>query len=256
MYPYAASATGLVSRLPTWVQEGGAREMRKRFKSKNIRNKVLEEMQLGIPVKNSDPADVMLLGFRLDSLNELYRGKRLDEVASIHGKNADETVIDLIIEDRSTVAAIYFLQSEDNVQKILQLPYVSFGSDGASLSDNEIFADWGTHPRAYGTFARVLGKYVREEKALTLEEAIRKLTSLPASNLKIQNRGQLKPGFFADIVIFNPDTIRDHATFENPHQYATGVEHVFVNGILVLDRGMHTGATPGRVIRGPGWKAE
>ncbi len=254
MYTYQASATGLTARLPTWVQEGGAAAMRKRMRNPSIRKKVLEEMGLGIPTKNSDPKDVLMLGFRLDSLNKLYRGKRLDEVAQMHGKDADETAVDLIIKDRSTVAAIYFLISEDNIRRMLSLPYVSLGSDAASMSDAKIFEDWGTHPRAYGTFARFLGKYVNEEKIVPLEEAIRRLTSLPAANLKLQKRGTLSIGNFADIVVFNADSIRDKATFEKPKEYAEGVHHVFVNGVQVLHEGEHTGAKPGRVIRGPGWK--
>jgi N-acyl-D-amino-acid deacylase len=256
MYTYIASATGLTARLPTWVQEGGAAAMRKRLRTPSIRKKVLEEMRLGIPTKNSEPKDVMMLGFRLDSLNKLYLGKRLDEVARMHGKNADETAIDLIIKDKSTIAAIYFLISEDNVKRMLKLPYVSFGSDAASMSEAKIFKDWGTHPRAYGTFARFLGKYVRDEKIVTLEDAIRRLTALPASNLKIQKRGKLEVGNFADVVVFNADSIRDNATFDSPKEYAEGVNHVFVNGVQVLRDGQHTGAKPGRVIRGPGWKVK
>lgn len=253
-YPYVASATGLTARLPTWVQEGGAAAMRKRLKDPTIRKRVLYEMREGIPYKNSDARDVMLLGFRLDSLNILYRGKRLDEVANIHGKDPDQTVIDLVMRDRSPIAAVYYQQTEDNIRKIIQRPYVSFGSDGASMSEMEIFKDWGSHPRAYGTFARVYAKYVREEKLLTVEEAVRRMTSLPASNLKIQQRGALKPGYYADITIFDPTTIQDNATFENAKQYATGVHHVFINGVQVLKNGEHTGAKPGRVVYGPGWK--
>jgi N-acyl-D-amino-acid deacylase len=253
-YPYIASATELTARLPTWVKEGGAKAMRKRLRNPEIRKKVLHEMRAGIPYKNSDAKDVMMLGFRKDSLNLLYRGKRLDEVAALHGKDADETVIDLALSDKSPMAALYYQQSEDNIRKIIQQPYVSFGSDGASMSDAKIFEDWGTHPRAYGTFARVLGKYVRDEKIISLEEAIRRMTSLPASNLQLQKRGTLQVGYFADVVIFNPATIQDHATYENPKQYATGVEHVFVNGVQVLQNGEHTDAKPGRVVRGPGWK--
>jgi len=196
----------------------------------------------------------MLIGFRLDSLNKLYRDKRLDEVARLHGKDADETVIDLVVRDKSPIAAIYFLISEDNVRRMLRLPYVSFGSDAASMSDLKIFADWGTHPRAYGTFARFLGKYVRDGKLVTLEEAVRRLTSLPASNLNIKKRGKINIGYYADLAIFNPAMIGDQATFENPKQYAVGMVHVFVNGALVLDNGEHTGATPGRIIRGQGYK--
>ena len=254
MYPYTASGTGLTSRLPDWVQEGGAKAMRKRLKDPAMRKKVLYEMEKGIPYKNSDPKDVMMLGFRLDSLNRLYKGKRLDEVARRHGKNADETVIDLVVKDKSRIEAIYFLISEDNVKRILQLPYVSFGSDAGSLALSKTFEGWGTHPRAYGTFARVLGKYVRDEGLIPLQEAIRRMTSLPAANLKIKNRGRLQTGYFADVAIFDPAKIQDHATFEKPHQYATGMIHVFVNGIQVLHQGEHTGMRPGRVVRGPGYK--
>jgi N-acyl-D-amino-acid deacylase len=252
-YPYVASATGLTARLPNWVQEGGAVAMRKRFRNPAIRQKVLREMRLGIPYKNSDPHDVMLLGFRLDSLNQRYRGKRLDEVAKMRGQDPDETVIDLVLLDKSTIAAVYYQQSEANVRKIIQQSYVSFGSDGASLSEDSIFAEWGTHPRAYGTFARVLGKYVREEKLMTLEEAVRRLTFLPATNLNIDDRGRIAVGYHADIAIFNPDTIVDLATFDKPKQYAVGMVHVFVNGIQVLNNGQHTGEKPGRIIRGRGY---
>jgi N-acyl-D-amino-acid deacylase len=253
-YPYVASATGLTARLPTWVQEGGAAAMRKRLRNPEIRKKVLHEMREGIPYKNSDPKDVMLLGFRLDSLNRKYRGKRLDEVAALHGKDADETLIDLVMRDKSTIAAVYYQQSEFNIRKIIQQPWVSFGSDGASMSDAKIFEGWGTHPRAYGTFARVLGKYVREEKLFSLEEAIRRLASLPATNLKITDRGWIRPDYFADLAIFDPMTIRDNATFDDPKKYADGMIHVFVNGVHVLENGNHTGAKPGKVVYGPGKK--
>lgn len=253
MYPYTASGTGLTSRLPTWVQEGGSKEMRKRLKTPSIRKKVLYEMEMGIPYKNSDPSNVVLMGFRLDSLNVLYKGKRLDEVARLHGKNADETVIDLIVRDKSRIEAIYYLQSEDNIKKIIQLPYVSFGSDAGSEAMTRENMEEGTHPRTYGTFARVLGQYVRNEKLVSMEEVIRRLTSLPASNLKISKRGSLTVGHYADLVLFNANTIGDLATFEKPKQYATGMVHVFVNGVQVLDNGEHTNAKPGRVVRGPGY---
>ncbi len=249
MYTYTASGTGLTARLPTWVQEGGAPAMRKRLKNPNIRNKVLHELELGIPVKNSDPKDVLVLGFRNDSLNNLYRGKRLDEIARLHKKSADETMIDLIVIDKSTVPSIFFLISESNLKRMVQLPYVSFCSDAFSIPAEKPYTEEGTHPRAYGSFARLLGKYVRDEKLITLEEAIRRLTSLPASNLKLSKRGSLSIGNFADVVVFDPNIIQDNATFENPHQYATGVVHVFVNGIQVLKDGEHTGAKPGRAIK-------
>ncbi len=254
MYPYTASATGLTSRLPTWVQEGGAKEMRKKLKTPAIRKKVLYEMEMGIPYKNSEPQYVALMGFRLDSLNKLYKGKRLNEVARLHGKNADETVIDLIVRDKSRIEALYYQQSEENVKRIVQLPYVSFGSDGGSETIDDKNVEEGAHPRSYGTFARVLAKYVRDEKLVTLQEAVRRLTSLPAANLKIKKRGSLKIGYFADLVIFDPAKVQDHATFEKPKQYSTGMVHVFVNGVQVLQNGEHTGAKPGRTVRGPGYK--
>ncbi|MBL7856617.1 MAG: D-aminoacylase [Cyclobacteriaceae bacterium] len=254
MYPYTASGTGLTSRLPLWVQEGGAKEMRKRLRTPSIRKKVLLEMQKGIPYKNSDPKDVMIMGFRLDSLNKLYRGKRLDEIARLHGKNADETTIDLIVRDKSRIEAIYFLISEDNMKRMLHLPYVSFGSDAGSQAIPENAEEQGVHPRTYGTFARVLGKYVRDEKVIPMEEAIRRMTALPARNLNIRKRGTLTIGNFADVAIFDPATVQDHATFENPHQYATGMIHVLINGKFVLYEGEHTGTTPGRFIRGQGSK--
>jgi N-acyl-D-amino-acid deacylase len=253
MYPYTASGTGLTARLPTWVQEGGSKEMRKRLRTPSIRKKVLYEMEMGIPYKNSDPANVVLMGFRLDSLNVLYKGKRLDEVARVHGKNADETVVDLIVRDKSRIEAIYYLQSEDNIRKIIQLPYVSFGSDAGSEAVSKENMEEGTHPRTYGTFARVLGQYVRTEKLVSLEEVIRRLTSLPASNLKISRRGSLKVGYYADLALFDATTVQDLATFEKPKQYATGMVHVFVNGTQVLYNGEHTSAKPGRVVRGPGY---
>lgn len=254
MYPYIASATGLKERVPTWAQEGGLTEMRNRIKNPVPRKKILYEMEQGIPTKNSDPKDVMLLGFRKDSLNQLYKSKRLSEVARLHGKSADETVLDLLLADKSSIAAIYFLISEENMKKMLVKPYVSIGSDGGSLALTPEFMEQGTHPRAYGTFARLLGKYVREEKLMPLEEAIRRMTVLPASHLKLYKRGELKNGYFADLVVFDPSQIKDQATFDNPHQYSTGVVHVFVNGVQVLKEGEHTGALPGKAIRGPGYK--
>ena len=254
MYPYVASATGLKERVPTWVQEGGLTQMRARIKDPITRKRILYEMENGIPTKNSDPKNVMLLGFRKDSLNLLYKSKRLMEVAKLHGKNADETVLDLLLADKSSIPALFFLISEENMKKMLAQPYVSIGSDGGSLALTPEFMEQGTHPRAYGTFARFLGKYVRDEKMMTMEEGIRRMTSLPIAHLKIKKRGELKKGFFADIVVFDPKQITDQATFDNPHQYATGVTHVFVNGTLVLNEGEHTGAFPGKAIRGPGYK--
>ena len=254
IYPYEASATGLKERVPNWAQEGGFTQLLKRIKNPVTRKKILYDMENGIPSRNSNPKDVMMLRFRRDSLNKLYQNKRLEEVARLHGKNADETVLDLLVSDRSAIGAIYFLISEENMRKMLLQPYVSVGSDAGAVAITKNFAVSGSHPRAYGTFARILGKYVREEKLMSLEEAVRRLTSLPAGNLKIQKRGALKTGYFADVVVFDPEKIQDHGTFELPHQYSTGVSHVFVNGVQVLKDGEHTGAKPGLCIRGPGWK--
>ena len=254
MYPYIASATGLKERIPTWAQDGGPAPMRARFKNPTERAKILYDMRNGIPTKNSDPKDVMLLGFKKDSLNILYKGKRLDAVARLHGKDEDETVIDLLSADKSSIAAVYFLISTDNMKKMLQQPYVSIGSDGGSLALTKEFIDQGTHPRAYGTFSRFLGKYVRDEKLMPMEEGIRRMTSLPASHLKIKKRGELKKGYYADIVVFNATKVIDQATFENPHQYSIGMQHVFVNGVQVLRDGEHTGMLPGKLVKGPGFK--
>lgn len=254
MYTYNASGTSLTARLPTWVQAGGAPAMRKRLRNPVTRRKVLEELRLGIPTKNSDPKDVMLIGFRKDSLNKLYRGKRLSEVAILHGKNADETMLDLIVKDKSGIAAIFFLISEDNVKRMLVLPYVSICSDASSIPSEAPFTDDPTHPRTYGSFARLLSKYVREENVMTLQEAVRRLTSLPASNLKLKKRGGLQIGNYADVVIFDSTKVKDNATFDDPHHYADGMVHVFVNGAQVLNNGNHTGLTPGRCVRGPGYK--
>jgi N-acyl-D-amino-acid deacylase len=254
MYPYTASATGLKERVPAWAQEGGLIAMRARFKNPKDRARILYDMRNGIPTRNSDAKDVMLLGFKKDSLNKLYKGKRLNEVARLHGKDADETVLDLLVADRSSIAAVYFLISEDNLKRMLAQPYVSIGSDGGSLALTKEFTGQGTHPRAYGTFARFLGRYVRNEELMSMEEGIRRMTSLPASHLKIRKRGELKSGFFADIVLFDAQKMIDHASFEEPHQYSTGVHHVFVNGVQVLKDGEHTGALPGKLVVGPGYK--
>jgi N-acyl-D-amino-acid deacylase len=198
------------------------------------------------------PDQVILNAFKQDSLKYLT-GKSLGEVARLRGTSPEETAMDLVIQDDTRVGAVYFLMSEDNVRKQVALPWVSFDSDAASLAPTGAFLLSNPHPRAYGTFARLLGKYVREEKVIPLEEAIRKLTSLPAATLNLRRRGSLAPGYHADVVVFDPAVIADHATFESPHQYATGMIHVFVNGSQVLRNGEHTGATPGRVVRGPGW---
>jgi N-acyl-D-amino-acid deacylase len=256
IYPYIASSTGLTARLPTWVQEGGAAAMRKRLKNPETQKKLLDDLAKGIPDKNSDPKDVLVLSFHRDSLNKLYKGMRLDEIARRHGKDADETMLDLIVADRSAwpIPCIYFLISEDNLKRMLKLPFVSICSDATAVADEAPANSSGTHPRMYGSFARVLSKYVREDSLMTLEEAVRRMTSLPAANLQIKKRGKLKPGSYADVAIFNADQIKDNATFENSHEYATGMVHVFVNGVQVLENGNHTGMMPGKAVRGPGWK--
>lgn len=259
MYTYPASSTGLNAVMPPWVQEGGHHAWVARLKDPAIRERVKQEIVFPADEWDSTylaagSADkVLLVGFKNDALKPLA-GKTLAEVAAMRGKSPEETAMDLVIEDDSDVGCVYFTMSEDNICRQIALPWVSFGSDGGSLATEGVFVESGTHPRAYGNFARLLGKYVREEQVIPLEEAIRRLTWLPAKNLKLQRRGALAVGNLADVVVFDPDTIQDHATFDNPHQYATGMVHVFVNGTHVLKDGEHTGAKPGRVVRGPGWK--
>jgi len=250
MYTYPASSTGMNVLFPSWVKEGGHDEMISRLKDPELRKKIVENMNFG---GAGSPENILLIGFRNDSLKYLS-GKTLAQVAELRGKDPKETVIDLIIEDDSRIGTVYFSMSEDNIRKKVAIPWVSFCSDAGSYTPEGVFLKNSTHPRAYGSFSRVIGKYVRDEKVISLQEAIRKLTSLPANNLKIINRGYLKPGYYADIVIFDPEKVQDHATFDNPHQFATGMQHVIVNGVRVLENGEHTGATPGRVVRGPGWK--
>ena len=259
MYTYVAGATGLDASMPPWVQEGGYEKWAERLQDPEIRQRVLEEMttptdkweNLMYDAGTSD--NLLLVGFENDSLRH-YTGKTLTEVAKIHGKSPEETAIDLVIADGSRVGTVYFLMSEENVKKQIALPYMSFGSDAASMTPEGVFLNSSTHPRSYGNFSRLLGKYVRDEQIISIEEAVRKLTSLPASNLKIKKRGSLTTGYFADVAIFNPETIQDHATFIEPHQLSTGMIHVFVNGEQVLKDGVHTGAKPGKIVRGPGYK--
>ena len=258
IYTYPAGATGLNASIPPWVQEGGFDASLERMKDSALRERIAREM-----LEESDgwenlylgagsPDNILLTGFKTDELKPLT-GKTLAEVAQMRGTNPRVTAMDLIIEDGSRVGTVYFTQSEDVVRKATALPWVSFNSDAASIAPEGKFLESNPHPRAYGSFARVLGKYVRDEQLISMEEAIRKLATLPSLNLKIDHRGQLKAGFFADVVVFDPKLIQDHATFVEPHQYATGMLHVFVNGEQVLKDGEHTGATPGRVVRGPGW---
>jgi N-acyl-D-amino-acid deacylase len=258
MYTYTAGATGLDAAMPPWVQEGGFLKWAERLRDPKIRARVKREMNTPTDAWENffvfaGPERMLLVGFKADSLKQ-YTGKSLAEVSRLRGTPPEETAMDLVVRDGSRVGTVYFLMSEDNIRKQIPLPWLSFGSDAEAAAPEGVFLKSDPHPRAYGNFARLLGKYVREEKLIPLEEAIRRLTSLPAANLKIQRRGRLAPGFYADVVVFDPATIADHATFERPHQYATGVMHVFVNGVQVLKDGEHTGAKPGRVVRGPGWK--
>ncbi len=260
MYTYTAAATGLDAAMPPWVQEGGLEEWIKRLKNPTIRHRVIREMKT--PAQDwenlyyaAGSADRLLLTtFNSETLKPLI-GKTLAEIAQWRGKSPEETVMDLVIEDGSRVGAVYFLMDETNVKKEIALPWVSFGSDECSAAPEGVFLKSAVHPRAYGNFARLLGKYVRDEKVIPLAEAIRKLTSLPAQNFKLTGRGRLKPGYYADVVVFAPDKVLDHATYDKPHQYATGMVHVFVNGIHTLKNGEHTGAKAGQIVRGPGWRS-
>jgi len=261
MYTYRAGATGLDASMPPWLQEGGLQQWIKRMKNPQIRKQALAEMRKpsdkweNLLLMSGGPENVLLLGFANDSLRQ-FTGKTLAEVAAIHGKSPEETAMDLVMTDSTRVGTAYFMMSEENIKRQIALPYLSFGSDAGSPATEGVFLKSNDHPRAYGNFSRLLGKYVRDEKVIPMHEAIRKLTSLPASNLKIKKRGTLTPGYYADVVAFDPEKIQDHATFEQPHQYSTGMVHVFVNGEQVLADGEHTGARPGRVVRGPGWKGE
>jgi N-acyl-D-amino-acid deacylase len=256
MYTYTAGATGLDAAMPPWVQEGGHEAWVERLRDPEIRARVLEEIrQPGDGWENlyhaaGDPDRLIFLGFRNDALKPLT-GMTLSEVAAHRGTSPEDTIIDLVIEDDSRVATAYFLMSEENIAKKIAQPWMAFGSDAESLAPEGVFLKSNPHPRAYGTFARLLGRYVREEQVIPLAEAIRRLTSFPADNLGIADRGRLEVGYFADIAVFDAASIRDHATFAEPHRYATGVRHVLVNGVPVLLDGEHTGALPGRFVRKP-----
>jgi len=257
MYTYTAGATGLDASMPPWVQEGGLKAWQERMKDPAIRARVEKEVMTPSDdwenlFTSAGPENILLVAFKNDALKPLT-GKTLAEVAKMRGKTPIQTAMDLVIEDDSRVGTIYFLMSEDNVRRQVALPWVSFGSDAGAPSAEGVFLKSNDHPRAYGNVARLLGRYVRDEKIIPLEEAIRKLTSLPIGNLKIRDRGLLKDGYYADLVVFDPATIQDHSTYEKPHQYSTGVRDVFVNGIQVLKNGEPTGAKAGRVVRGPGW---
>jgi N-acyl-D-amino-acid deacylase len=257
MYTYTAGATGLDAAMPLWVQEGGHDAWIAALRKPEVRARVLEEMRA--PASNwenlfyqTGPDKMILLGFNNKDLKPLA-GKTLAEVAEERGTTPADTAIDLVIEDDSRVGTAYVLMSEGNVKRKIARDWISFGSDAGAPATSGVFLESNVHPRAYGTFARVLGKYSRDEHLISLADAIRRMTSLPAYNTNIQYRGQLTEGYFADVVVFDPATVGDLATFEDPHQYSTGVEHVFVNGVQVLKYGEHTGATPGQVVRGPGW---
>ncbi len=258
MYTYTAGSTGLDASIPPWAHEGGREALVARLQDPATRRRLVDEIG-----RDSDdwenlylgagPDQILLVGFRNEALKPLT-GRTLAQVAAGRGRPPIETLLDLVVEDGSRVGAVYFLMSEENVRRGLGLPWVSFGSDAGSMAPEGDFLKSSTHPRAYGNFARLLGRYVRDEGVISLEEAIRRLTAFPAENLGLDRRGRLRPEFFADVVVFDPTAIRDHATFAEPHQYATGVRHVFVNGVQVLKDGEHTGALPGRVVRGRGWK--
>ena len=253
MYTYNAGATGLDASMPPWVQEGGLEAWRKRLQDPVIRERVAREMRTptdaweNLLLLAGGAENVLLSGFKNDALKPLT-GKRLAEVARMRGKSPEETAMDLVVEDDSRVSTIYFIINEDNIRKQIGQPWVSFGSDAGASAPEGVFLKSSTHPREYGNFANLLGKYVRDEKVIPLQEAIRRLTSLPASNIHIADRGSLEPGYFADVVIFDPGTIAAPATYEQPMQYATGVVHLFVNGVQVLRDGEHTGAKPGMVV--------
>jgi N-acyl-D-amino-acid deacylase len=259
MYNYHASSTGLDAIMPPWVQEGGFRAWAERLKDPAIRERVRKEMnEPGTTWDNGyltsgGATGILLVGFKQEHLKHLT-GKTLAEVAAMRGTGPEDTAMDLVIEDKSRIQSVFFSMSEDNVRKEIRQPWMSFCSDGGSPSAEGVFLKRNRHPRTYGNFARLLGKFVRDEKIIPFEEAIRRLTSFPASNLKLQRRGRLAVGCYADVVALDPDTVRDNATFDKPHVYASGVIHVLVNGTPVIRDGDHTGAKPGRVVRGPGWR--
>jgi N-acyl-D-amino-acid deacylase len=257
MYIYTAGATGLDACFPPWTEDGGYPALFKRLREPATREKIKAEVKIdsdkweNLYLATGSPDKILLVAFKSEKLKPLT-GKTLAEVAKMRGKDPIDTAMDLVAEDESRVGTVYFMMSEENVKKEIAKPWISFGSDEASEAPEGIFLKSNPHPRAYGNFARVLGKYVRDEKVIKLPEAVRRLSALPATNLGLDHRGSLKEGTFADVVVFDPATIADHATFEKPHQYATGVKHVFVNGVQVIKDGEHTGAKPGRALWGPG----
>jgi len=257
MYTYPAGATGFDACLPPWARDGGYDALFRRIQDPETRPRIIADMRR--PAEGwenlcraaGSPDRLLMVEFKTDALKPLT-GKTLAEAAKMRGTDPETTILDLVLQDRTRIGVVFFLMSEDNVRKQVRLPWVSFGSDAASMSPEDPFTRSSTHPRAYGTFARLLGKYVRDEKLVSLEDAVRRLSALPAENLGLDRRGRLAPGMFADVVVFDPATIADRATFEKPHQYAVGMRHVFVNGVQVLKDGEHTGATPGRALKGPG----
>jgi N-acyl-D-amino-acid deacylase len=257
MYTYTAAGTGLDACFPPWTEDGGYDELFKRLRDPATREKIKSEVKVdsdkweNLYLAAGSPDKILLVGFKSDKLKPLT-GKTLAEVAKMRGKDPIDTAMDLVAEDESRIGTVYFIMSEDNVNKELQKPWISFGSDEASQAPEGVFLKSNPHPRAYGNFARVLGKYARDEKVLTLPEAVRRLSALPATNLGLDHRGFIQEGMFADVVVFDPATIADRATFDKPHQYAVGMKDVFVNGIQVLKDGEHTGAKPGRALWGPG----
>jgi N-acyl-D-amino-acid deacylase len=259
MYTYTAAGTGLDACLPPWTEDGGYPALFKRLRDPATREKIADQVKTptdeweNLYLAAGSPDKILLVGFKSSKLKPLT-GKTLAEVAKMRGKDPVETIMDLIAEDESRIDTVYFLMSEDNVKKEIAKPWISFGSDEGSQAPEGVFLKSNPHPRAYGNFARVLGKYVRDEHVITLPEAIRRLSALPATNLELDHRGFLQEGMFADVVVFDPATITDRATFEKPHQYAVGVKHVFVNGVQVIKNGEHTGAKPGRALWGAGKK--
>ena len=250
MYTYPASSTGLTGVIPTWVQEGGHKAWINRMKEPKARKRLLKDIREEL--SQQPPEGILMVGFKNPSMADKYQGKTIAEASEMRKQSPEETIIDMIIEDDSRIQCIYFSMSEENIRKKIKIPWLSFCSDAGSYSD--ITKDFKTHPRAFGSFIRVLGKFSRDEGLITMQEAIRKLSGFPATNLSLKSRGFLRQGYFADIVIFDEKTVTDNATFDTPLKFADGMEYVFVNGIPVIEKSTHTGAFPGRFIKGPGYK--